>query len=79
MIKRATSQADWVKTTLRIPPSLHAALLQSAEQSGRTLNAELLERIASAEDRSTLNKLVDQNNELRALMREMLDRIDLMK
>lgn len=79
MQKRATSQTGWIKTSLRVPPSLHASMIEAAENSGRTLNAEILERLTSAEDRSVLGQLVQQNAELKAMMREMLERIELLK
>jgi hypothetical protein len=79
MPKRATSQTGWIKTSLRLPPELHASVIRAAEDSGRTFNAELMERIASAEDRRTLSQLVEQNAKLEALMREMLERIELLR
>lgn len=42
---RPKSQADFVKTALRLPPELHAQLHASAKESGRTYNAEILARL----------------------------------
>ncbi|RRU74154.1 hypothetical protein [Stenotrophomonas maltophilia] len=39
---RKTTQADFVKTALRIPPDLHARVHQAAEADGRTYNAQLV-------------------------------------
>lgn len=41
------NQQGYVKTALRLPPQLHAALHQAAEQSGRSFNAELVSRLES--------------------------------
>ncbi len=38
-------QSDFVKTALRLPPSLHAAVHAAAKRSGRSFNAELLDLI----------------------------------
>jgi predicted HicB family RNase H-like nuclease len=58
-------QSDYVKTSLRVPRDLHKKLLAAARDSERSLNAELIERLAdsfvrdSVEERlSALEKLV---------------------
>ena len=38
-------QSDFIKTALRLPPSLHAAVHAAAKRSGRSFNAELLDLI----------------------------------
>lgn len=38
-------QRNFVKTALRLPPEVHAAIHESAQQAGRSYNAELVERI----------------------------------
>lgn len=38
-------QKNFVKTALRLPPELHAAVHESAQKNGRSYNAELVERI----------------------------------
>lgn len=42
---RKTTQADFVKTALRLPPDLHAKIHASAKHAGRTYNAELISRL----------------------------------
>lgn len=42
-----STQKDFVKTALRLPPDLHAALHESAAESERTFNAEILYRLRS--------------------------------
>ncbi|CAM3404130.1 Arc family DNA-binding protein [Paracidovorax anthurii] len=41
-------QKNFVKTALRLPPELHAAVHESAQKNGRSYNAELVERIQSS-------------------------------
>ncbi|MCR8961182.1 Arc family DNA-binding protein [Variovorax sp. S2] len=43
-----SSQKDFVKTALRLPPDLHASLHGSAKESERTFNAEILHRLRSS-------------------------------
>lgn len=42
-----STQKDFVKTALRLPPDLHAALHETAKDSERTFNAEILHRLRS--------------------------------
>lgn len=41
------TQKDFIKTALRVPRDLHAALHESAAESERTFNAEILHRLRS--------------------------------
>ena len=43
-IKKANQQ-DYVKTALRLPPELHAALHVAAVEQHRTYNAEIINRL----------------------------------
>lgn len=45
-IKKST-QKDYVKTALRLPPDLHAALHEAAEEGERTYNGEIVSRLRS--------------------------------
>lgn len=42
-----TTQKDFVKTALRVPRDMHAALHDSAKEMDRTFNAEILYRLRS--------------------------------
>lgn len=42
------SQAEYMKTALRLPRDLHSRLLTVAELSGRSLNAEILFRLEAS-------------------------------
>lgn len=46
MIKKL-SQKDYVKTALRLPPDLHAALHEAALGAERTYNGEIVNRLRS--------------------------------
>lgn len=70
---------ELVKTSLYLPLDLREAVQSAAKANGRTMNAEILARITETEDRATFRHLVKQNDELRALMREMIERIELLK
>lgn len=39
------NQDDFIKTALRIPRGLHAGIQAAAEQSGRSMNAEIIGRL----------------------------------
>lgn len=41
------TQKDYVKTALRLPPDLHAALHEAAREGARTYNGELIHRLNS--------------------------------
>ena len=62
-----------------MPPGLRDEVIAAAKRNGRTMNAEILARVIDAEDRATFKLLSKQNDELRRLMLDMLDRIELLK
>lgn len=79
MKKPSAPDPEPIKTSVRLPPSLLAELKRAGKHNGRSMNAEILARIMESCDRATFRQLVKQNDELRSLMREMLDRIELLK
>jgi predicted HicB family RNase H-like nuclease len=48
MLDEMSRQSDYVKTALRLPRDLHRKLLAVAAENERSLNAELLERLAAS-------------------------------
>jgi hypothetical protein len=54
-----------------MPRSLREELKDAAERNGRTMNAEILYRLQA----SPLDELKKQNEELKKLIREVLDRL----
>jgi hypothetical protein len=79
MKKLASPQDNYIRTALRLPRDLHAKVHESAREQGRTLNAELIARIAGAEEVLSFKELRRENAELRAMVREVLDSLELLK
>jgi hypothetical protein len=54
-------QKNFVKTALRLPPELHAAVHEAAQKNGRSYNAELVERVQRSfetEERAQADELM---------------------
>lgn len=64
---------------MRLPPELHRQVKAAAKAAGHTMNAEILARVAAAEEQASFRLLVRQNEELRRLMLELMERIELLK
>lgn len=79
MKKLTGPESTYAKTSIYMPPELRESVKSAAKANGRTMNAEILARVIEAEDRATFKQLVKQNDELRGLMREMLDQIEMLK
>jgi len=72
-VKKST-QDLYVKSAVRFPPQLHQELKEAAERNGRTLNAEVIARLLAAPVNEQLEKLASGNQEIKALLRELLDK-----
>lgn len=57
-------QKNFVKTALRLPPELHAAVHESAQKNGRSYNAELVDRVQRSFE-------TEERAQAAELMREM--------
>lgn len=71
MIKPPTQQPKqqtYIKTAVRIPPSLHQALKEAAQQNEHSLNDEMLARLNT----TLLEELTRQNEELKMMLRQVL-------
>lgn len=79
MKKLATSQDDYIRTAMRLPRDLHAEVRKAAQAAGHTMNAEIIARVAAANEIASFKVVMRQNEELKLLMREMLDRLDMLK
>lgn len=42
------AQDDYIRTALRVPPKLHAKIHESAKESNRTFNAEIVARLEAS-------------------------------
>lgn len=69
-IKKKT-QKDYVQSAVRLPRTLRQELKDAAAKNGRTMNAEILYRLQA----SPLDDLKRQNEELKKMIREVLDRL----
>jgi hypothetical protein len=79
MKKLTSPQDEYIRTALRLPPDLHMEVKRAAKAAGHTMNAEIIARVADAQERVFCKDLLKQNAELKAMMREMLDAIELLK
>lgn len=68
------TQDDYVKTALRLPRELHASLLKDAEEAGRSMNAEIIDRLSldNGPVFGVLNKAIDSQKSLTRLMATMV-------
>jgi hypothetical protein len=64
-------QKDYVQSAVRLPRALRQELKEAAERNGRTMNAEILARLKA----SPLDEIKQQNEELKKMLREVLDRM----
>ena len=44
------TQDDYIKTALRLPRKLHARLLKSSKETGKSMNAEIIARLGASFD-----------------------------
>ena len=68
-------QDDYIKTALRLPRELHAEIKDAAEYHGRSMNAEIIARLATAG--VTLSDIARQNATTQAMIQQILDAISL--
>lgn len=54
------TQDEYIKTALRLPRHLHADISVSAENSGRSMNAEIIDRLSKSSDLSHLHRVIEQ-------------------
>lgn len=52
-----SDQSDFLKTALRLPRDLHARIQEAAEASGRSMNAEIIARLAVSLEQPDLSSL----------------------
>lgn len=67
---KATVQAEYIRSAMRLPPDLHAEIKDAAKENGRTMNAEIIARLRA----SPLEAVVRQNKEIQKMLRMLLDR-----
>ncbi len=68
---KKTTQAEFIKTALRLPPDLHREILEDAERHGHSMNMEILNRIRAGRE----GYLAAELAEIKATLRKLLDAI----
>lgn len=74
MRKLQGPEADYIKTSLRLPPDLKVEVKQAADEHGHSMNAELVARIAAKPILDKLNALERDVAQLKAILIELRDR-----
>ena len=69
---KKSTQSEYVKTALRLPPDLHAELKDSAEKNGRTMNAEIIARLQQMPVNVQLDNLANDQRQLVTIAKEIL-------
>lgn len=74
MRKLEGPEADYIKTSLRLPPELREEVKQAAKTSGGTMNSELVARIAAKPIQEKLDALAREVAQMKAILIELRDR-----
>jgi len=69
-----SNQDDFIKTALRLPRDVHAAIQKAAEESGRSMNSEIVARLQASFQRSSVS--VPSGSDGERIKRLMLAFID---
>ena len=72
-MKIPKKQGELIRISLRVPPDIHAELIESAKYNGRFLNDEVLERVKAKPVLDLLQALIRENAEMKAMIKEMHD------
>lgn len=62
-IARMATQDDFVKTALRLPRSLHARIQEAAATAGRSMNAEIIDRLQMGSGEAVMAGVLDRLRE----------------
>jgi hypothetical protein len=76
MIKPST-QDNYIRTALRLPRDLHQRVQEDAERNGRTMNAEIIARLASDYAGVTLPDIARQNEKTHSMIQQIIDAISI--
>jgi predicted DNA-binding protein len=74
MRKLEGAEADYIKTSLRLPPDLKEEVKNAAKTNGNTMNAELVARIAAKPIYEKLEVLEREVAQIKAILVELRDR-----
>lgn len=65
---KKTTQSDYIKTALRLPPDLHAEILAEANRLGHSMNTEILMRLRAAAP----GRLPSEVQEIKTMLQKVL-------
>ncbi|MDQ1921681.1 toxin-antitoxin system HicB family antitoxin [Massilia pseudoviolaceinigra] len=68
---KKTTQAEYIKTALRLPPDLHAEIQAEADRQGHSMNTEILFRLRAAAP----GRLPAELDEIKAMLQKVVDAI----
>lgn len=68
---KKTTQSDYIKTALRLPPDLHAEILADAERHGHSMNTEILFRLRAAAP----GRLPAELSEIKAMLQRVIEAV----
>jgi Arc-like DNA binding domain len=68
---KASTQEKYVKSAIRFPPDVHAQVQAAAERNGRSLNAEVIDRLRT--DR--LEAIERDIDEIKSMLRQVLNEV----
>jgi predicted DNA-binding protein len=74
MRKPEDAEANYIKTSLRLPPELRDHLIEAGKEKGRTMNAEILSRLKAAPFHDRLDRLEKDVAQIKAILIELRDR-----
>lgn len=69
-------QDEYTRITLRIPQDLHARLANAAENTSKSLNAEIIARLQESFSRSTIHNTTIRGDFVAADSREIADQVE---
>jgi hypothetical protein len=69
----SVNQDDYIKTALRLPRHLHADASVAAQNAGRSLNAELIDRIGKSGDTAHFQRVIEQLTNTMKMERDSQD------
>ncbi|MET3134981.1 hypothetical protein AAKU55_005284 [Oxalobacteraceae bacterium GrIS 1.11] len=69
------TQDDYVRTAMRIPRELRGEMRDTAEQNGRSMNAEVITRLQAGPVSERLDKLTQDIADIKKMVREILNMV----
>ncbi|MFZ3286595.1 MAG: Arc family DNA-binding protein [Telluria sp.] len=64
-------QSGYIKTSMKLPPDLHAEVVRAAELHGHSMNSEIIARLQTRQ----FDDLRAELAEVRAMVRKVLDQM----